>query len=57
VIVNAGFIRLDEAEHWATWAQFEADYETSQAILALSGNTLGLDDLASFRRLCPDWIL
>jgi hypothetical protein len=53
VNVNAGFVRLDEAEHWATWGQFEADHETSRAIL---GNAAGIGDLASYRRLCPDWV-
>jgi hypothetical protein len=60
VIVNAGFVRLDEAEHWATWDQFEADYETSVAIYELSMATsdayAALGDLASYRRLCPDWV-
>jgi hypothetical protein len=54
VNLNAEFIRLDEAEHWATWAQFEADHETSRAIL---GTSTGIGDLASYRRLLPDWVL
>ena len=53
VIVNAGFIRLDEAEHWATWAQFESDYETCRTI---QGDSTGIGNLASYRRLYPDWI-
>jgi hypothetical protein len=54
VIVNAGFLRFDEAEHWAAWDQFEADYETTRSIL---GDSTGINDLASYRRLCPDWVL
>jgi hypothetical protein len=53
VIVNAGFVRLDEAEHWATWGQFEADYETC---LAIGATEAELGDLASYRRLCPEWV-
>ncbi len=51
--VNAGFVRLDEAEHWATWHQFEADHGTCRAIGADESR---IGDLASYRRLCPDWI-
>jgi hypothetical protein len=54
VIVNAGFLWFDEAEHWATWKQFQADYETTRAIL---GDSTGISDFASYRRLCPDWVL
>jgi hypothetical protein len=45
---------LDEAEDWATWGQFEADWESTLALIALQrGDPAEVGDLASYRRLRP----
>jgi hypothetical protein len=58
VNVNAGFVRLDEAEHWATWDQFQADWESTLALIALQqSDPAEVGDLVSYHRLRPDWVL